>query len=97
MIIPAKSQFNWFGGFWQEDFQGFNQSEHVIGPGSHVEFPIYTKNTNLVEDHPMNIYGKFGWNLFSSFREERVKYEKLTDGRTTTHDKSSHRLWPGEL
>jgi hypothetical protein len=34
MIIPAKSQFNWFGGFWQEDFQGFNQSEHVIGPGS---------------------------------------------------------------
>jgi hypothetical protein len=38
----------------------FSQSEHVIGPGSHVEFPIYTKNTNLVEDHPMNIYGKFG-------------------------------------
>ena len=108
MIIPAKSQFNWFSGFWQEDFQGFNQSEHVIGPGSHVEFPIYTKsgrgsiglvvsdkkifkvstnqNTllalvamlnfrstpNLVEDHPMNIYGKFGWNLFSGFREEEL-------------------------
>ena len=82
MIIPAKSQFNWFGGFWQEDFQGFNQSEHVIGPGIHVEFPIYTKNTNLVEDHPMKIYGKFGWNLFSGFREERVKCEKLTDRRT---------------
>ena len=49
MIIPAKSQFNWFSGFWQEDFQGFNQSEHVIGPGSHVDFPIYTKNTNLNE------------------------------------------------
>jgi hypothetical protein len=76
MIIPAKLQFNWFGGFWQEDFQGFNQSEHVIGPGSHVEFPIYTKNTNLVEDHPMNIDGKF-----SGFRERRVKCEKLTDGR----------------
>jgi hypothetical protein len=38
---------------------GPNPSEHIIGPGSHVEFPIYTKNTNLVEDHPMNIYGKF--------------------------------------
>jgi hypothetical protein len=38
----------------------FSQSEHVIGPGSHVEFPIYTNNKNLVEDHPMNIYGKFG-------------------------------------
>jgi hypothetical protein len=72
MIIPAKSQFNWFGGFWQEDFQGFNQSEHVIGLGSHVEFPIYTKNTNLAEDHPMNIYGKFGWNLFCGFREEEL-------------------------
>jgi hypothetical protein len=59
-------------GFWQEDFQGFNQSEYVIGPGSHVEFPIYTKNTNLVEDHPMNRYGKFGWNLFSGFREEEL-------------------------
>ena len=58
--------------FWQEDFQVFNQSEHVIGPGSHVEFPIYTKNTNLVEDHKMNIYGKFGWNLFSGFREEEL-------------------------
>ena len=69
MIIPAKSQFNWFSGFWQEDFQGFNQSEHVIGPGSHVEFAIYTKNTKLVEDHPMNMFGKFGWNLFCSFRE----------------------------
>jgi predicted acetyltransferase len=30
----------------------------------------------------MNIYGKFGWNLFSGFREERVKCEKLTDRRT---------------
>jgi hypothetical protein len=62
----------WLGGFWQEDFLNFSQSEHVIGPGSHVEFPIYTKNTNLVEDHPMNIYGKFGWNLFSGFREEEL-------------------------
>ena len=72
MIIPAKSQFNWFGGFWQEDFQGFNQSEHVIGPDSHVEFPMYTKNTNPVEDHPMNISGKFHCNLFSCFREEEL-------------------------
>jgi hypothetical protein len=28
--------------------------------GSHVGIQISTKNTNLVEDHPMNIYGKFG-------------------------------------
>ena len=29
--------------------------------------------------------------------QRRFKCEKLTDGRTLTHDKSSHGLWPGEL
>jgi hypothetical protein len=28
------------------------------------------QHTNLVEDHLMNISGKFGWNLFSGFSEE---------------------------
>ena len=81
MIIPAKSQFNWLGGFRQEDFLNFSQSEHVIGPSNHVEFPIFTKNTNLVEDHPMNIYvwlKSVQW-----FQRRRFKCEKLTDGRTT--------------
>jgi hypothetical protein len=40
-----------------------------MDPGSHVGFQISTKNTNLVENHPMNISVKFGWNLFSGFRE----------------------------
>jgi hypothetical protein len=31
------------------------------------------------------------------FRKRRFKCEKLTDGRTLTHDKSSLGLWPGEL
>jgi hypothetical protein len=31
------------------------------------------------------------------FQRRRFKCEKLTDGRTTTHDKSSPGLWPGEL
>jgi hypothetical protein len=31
-----------------------------MDPGSHVGFQISTKNTNLAEDHPMNISGKFG-------------------------------------
>ena len=31
------------------------------------------------------------------FQRRRFKCEKLTDGRTITHDKSSHGLWPGEL
>jgi hypothetical protein len=33
-----------------------------MDPGSHVEFQISTKNTNLVEDHPM-MYQK---NIFNS-------------------------------
>jgi hypothetical protein len=41
-----------------------------MDPGSHVEFQISTKNINLVEDHPMNISGKFGSNLFRGFRED---------------------------
>jgi hypothetical protein len=31
------------------------QSEHIIGPGSHVEYATGTKNRNFVEDHPRNI------------------------------------------
>jgi hypothetical protein len=31
-----------------------------MDPGSHVGIQISTKNTNLVEDHPVNISGKFG-------------------------------------
>jgi hypothetical protein len=70
MIIPAKSQFNWLGGFWQEDINNFSQWEHIMDLGSHVRYQISTKNTNLVENHPINISGKSGWNLFSGFREE---------------------------
>jgi hypothetical protein len=47
-----------------------DQSEHIIGPGSHVGFPISTKNKNLVYDHPMNISAKFGSNLFCGFRKK---------------------------
>ena len=41
-----------------------------MGPGSHVGFPISTKNTNLVYDHPMNISAKFGSNMFCGFRKK---------------------------
>jgi len=46
-----------------------------MDPDSHVEFQISTKNTNLVEDHPMNISGKFDSNLFSGFREEDLNVQ----------------------
>jgi hypothetical protein len=46
------------------------QSEHIIGPGSHIEYPTGTKNRNFVEDHPRNIPAKFGSNRPSGFGEE---------------------------
>jgi hypothetical protein len=48
----------------------FDQSEHIMGPGSHVGFPISTKNKNLVYDHPMNVSAKFDSNLFGCFRKK---------------------------
>jgi hypothetical protein len=46
------------------------KSEHIIGPGSHVEYPTGTKNRNFVQDHPRNIPAKFGSNWPSGFGEE---------------------------
>jgi hypothetical protein len=47
-----------------------NVHEHIIDPGSHVEYPTGTKNSNFVEDHPRNIPAKFGSNRPSGFGEE---------------------------
>jgi hypothetical protein len=47
-----------------------------MDPGSHVGFQISTKNTNLIENHSMNISAKFGSNLSCGFRkkDENVKF-----------------------
>jgi hypothetical protein len=42
-------------------------SEHIIGPGSHIEYSTRTKNSNFVEDHLRNIPAKFGSNWLSGF------------------------------
>jgi hypothetical protein len=51
-----------------------------MDPGSHVGFQISTKNTNPVEDHPMNISGKL--KSVQRFQRRRFKCERLMDGRT---------------
>jgi hypothetical protein len=48
-----------------QNASNFSQSEHIIGPGSHIEYPTGTKNSNFVEDHPRNIPAKFGSNQCS--------------------------------
>jgi hypothetical protein len=45
---------------------------HLIGPGSLIEYPTGTKNSNFVEDHPRNIPAKFGSNRPSGFGEEET-------------------------
>jgi len=62
MIIHLQFGFSQFISFREEDLWNFSKSEHIIGPGSHVEYPTGTKNTNVVEDHPRNIPAKFGSN-----------------------------------
>ena len=70
-----------FISFREEDLWNFSQSEHIIGPGSHVEYPNGMKNRNFVEDHPSNTPAKFGSNWPSGFGEEawNVKSLQTTD------------------
>jgi hypothetical protein len=81
MIIHLQFGFSQFISFREEDFWNFSQSEHIIGPGSHVEYPTGTKNKNFVEDHPRNIPAKLGSNWPSGFGEEawNVKRRQTTD------------------
>ena len=81
MIIHLQFGFSQFISFREEDVWNFSQSEHIIGPGSHIEYPTGTKNSNFVEDHPRNIPAKFGSNRPSGFGEEawNVKSLQTTD------------------
>ena len=81
MIIHGQFGFRQFISFREEDLWNFSQSEHIIGPGSHVEYPTGTKNNTFVEDHPRNIPAKFGSNWPSGFGEEawNVKSLQTTD------------------
>ena len=83
MIIHLQFGFSQFISFREEDVWNFSQSEHIIGPGSHIEYPTGTKNSNFVEDHPMNIPAKFGSNRPSGFGEEawNVKSSQTTDAK----------------
>ena len=81
MIISLQFGFSQFISFREEDLWNISQSEHIIGPGSHVEYPTGMKNRNFVEDHPRNIPAKFGFNWPSGFWEEawNVKSLQTTD------------------
>jgi hypothetical protein len=90
MIIHLQFGFSQFISFREEDLWNFSQSEHIIGPGSHVEYPTGTKNSNFVEDHPRNIPAKFGsnWPVVSEKKLEmwKVYRRQTTDNRRQTTD-----------
>ena len=106
MIIHLQFGFSQFISFREEDLWNFSQSEHIIGPGSHVEYPAGTKNSNFVEDHPRNIPAKFGSNWPSGFGEEAWNVKSLQttdDGRQVmaiVHldlwSRWTKKLWSGE-
>ena len=79
MIIYLQFGFSQFISFREEDIWNFSQSEHIIGPGSHDEYPTGTKNRNFVEDHPRNIPAKFGSNWPSGEEAWNVKSLQTTD------------------
>ena len=83
MIIYLQFGFSQFISFREEDLWNFSQSEHIIGPGSHVEYPTGTKNRYFAEGHPRNIPAKFGSNWPSGFGEEawNVKSSQTTDAK----------------
>jgi hypothetical protein len=70
IISHLQFGFSQFISFREEDLWNFSQSEHIIGPGSHVAYSTRTKNRYFVEDHPRNIPAKLGSNWSSGFREE---------------------------
>jgi hypothetical protein len=77
MIIRVQFGFSQFISFREEDLWNFSQSEHIIGPGSHVEYPTGTKNGNCLEDHRRNIPAKFGSNWSSGFWEKARNVKSL--------------------
>jgi hypothetical protein len=77
IIIHLQFGFSQFISFREEDLWNFSQSEHIIGLGSHVEYPTGTKNRNFVEDHPRNIPAKLGSNWPSGFGEETWNVKSL--------------------
>jgi hypothetical protein len=96
-VILLQFGFSQFISFREEDLWNFSQSEHIIGPGSHVEYPTGTKNSNFVEDHPRNIPAKFGSNWPSGFGEEawNVKSLQTTDAKWWQY--FTWTFGPGEL
>jgi hypothetical protein len=83
MIIPAKSQFNWLGGFWQEDFFKFQP----IRTRYWTWQPCWISDLHQKHKSGRGPSNEHFWQVWLKsvqwFQRRRVKCEKLTDRRTT--------------
>jgi hypothetical protein len=89
MIIPAKSQFNWLGGFWQEDLMRTH-----YGPWQ----PCWISNQHQKHKSGRRPSNEHFWQVWLKsvqwFQRRRVKCEKLTDGQTTDAYPWQKLTWP---
>jgi hypothetical protein len=75
MIIHLQFGSSQFISFREEGLWNFSQSERIIGPGSHIEYPTGTKNRDFVEDHPRNIPV---WTIAITWRPSSVVFKLFT-------------------
>ena len=94
MIIPAKSQFNWLSGFWQEDFFKFQPMRTHYGPWQ----PCWISNQHQKHKSGREPSSEHFWQAWlisvQRFQRRRFKCEKLTDGRTTDAYPWQKLTWP---
>jgi hypothetical protein len=85
MIIPAKSQFNWLGGFWLEDFFKFEPIRTRYWPWQ----PCWISDLHQKHKSGRGPSNEHLWQVWLKsvlrFQRRRVKCEKLTDGRTDAY------------
>ena len=73
-------------------------SQPIRGQGGHLDFPIGSKNTNLVEGVEILLPVKFRWIPFSGFREEveNVSANQRPGRPSCISDRpEKHKLWTG--
>ena len=49
MIIHLQLGFSQYISFREEDLRNVSQSEHIIGPGSHVEYPTVLHRSSMIQ------------------------------------------------
>ena len=85
-MLPAKFGSIWPSIFRGEDFFNISQSETRIALGGHIcwrNHPEWDEMKKLYRGPYIDAFCQVWFHLVQLFQRSRLKYEKLTDGRTT--------------